>query len=588
MVGNCNREYSRADVARIFKAQTYQGRYCPRSWIQIAIHEGLTPDDICLIVAEDCRILGAAYDDMEVPFAIRTIYRAEQYERRYYRLPAAGCPYIEREEDRPPPPPKFGDDDGEEATGHCIGFYDLLRNNTGNTVNIFKHLERVGRSLAIKEQSRIMADRLEAVGIPAYRASAGVFHKVGLLTNLDEELSRQFANLMLIPSVAVQSRSHLRNDLSFWIDNVCEHSKHLRYMVVTCGENVPVFGPLKRDHERWTAKVSKAFKVLNERYGATIYYRHTEFTRNAEDRSVNMHMNILYHVPYLEGDGWRCFLDDVRELVDCAIDEAGILRSPDEVVKYVTKPSDVLGMSDSELAWFASETKKARLFHAYGSLKEFRADLKRERLRVVFDRKSKRLRLMRKRVINDAELFTKRDEQEPVGAEQANHFERDVFAALLAERNIDRVISDGPSDLDMPEEENKIVGLMLPHSAFMNISEPCLMVRNYTRNPQTDIGVKALEFIGELSKRLAGQVMEKLEDLPCKAFALRDYDSIRRSFEAGNRDAGAVYSSLLYRLDTLHDNSFSHPYRDPAPPPLRPPRLGQRDYEAGLRAPVSA
>lgn len=587
MVGH--RNYTKQDVARLLKAQTFEGRYCPRLWMQEAIHNGLTPDDICRIISEDCVVLGRAYNDLTIPFSLRSLYRAEQYQRRSYGLPASGCPYVEYE-DLQPAPPRFGDNGDDKSEGLRIGFYDLLRNNTANTVSIFEHLEKVGRGVAIKKQSEALASRLEALGVPAYRKNQGNFSKVGLLTGLDETLSQQFRNLLMIPSVMVSQRGSLRNEIKFWLENLAENSDQMRYLVITCGENVPRFGALKDGHKKWCKKISRIFVYLKEVYGVRLYYRNTEFTKNGINGSVNMHMNLLYSAPFIEN--WSQFLEDIHVLMGCIVKDAGRLNSVDEVVKYVTKPGDITSMDDEELVWFYRETMNTRLFQTYDTLKDFRSDLKENKLRVVFDASSKKLLTMRKRVVNDRELFTKHDEEEAGSCRESySDFGSDVLAALLAERNIIREKYASDDEPVEYEEENKIVGLMLPHSAFFNITEPCLMVRNYTTRPESDLGKEALNLIYEIGDRLRNQVSDKLEALGCRAILEKDFRGIRRVYNSGNRDVFSLDESLKYILDTLHDISPWDSRRPPDKPPKpcnpAPSPQWNEEWEQGLRAPVA-
>ncbi|WP_215765424.1 hypothetical protein, partial [Gluconobacter sp. P1D12_c] len=122
-------------------------------------------------------------------------------------------------------------------------------------------------------------------------------------------------------------------------------------------------------------------------------------------------MTILFDLPYLIRNGWQDFLADGRERISCIVKDAGTLESVDEVTKYVTNPNDIETMEDGHLEWFYNETLNTPLIQRYGSFKEIKGSLNDERLRIVRDQSDGSLKMMKKRVINDAELFTKRDDE---------------------------------------------------------------------------------------------------------------------------------------------------------------------------------
>lgn len=573
-------EFNRQDFARILKAQTFKGAYYPRDWIQEAIHGGWSCDDICSLIAISSDILKKMFRDMVLPLSLRSICYREMVQRGEYNLPCGGCPWVSAESIKKSTQRKRGkssgvfDGDEEVSLGHYITYQDVMIENSANTISVFAYIVREVKDRCIKEQSERLALRLEALGVPAYRKLQGRFHKLGLITDLDEEISLQYRNILLIPSVAISKRSNLKKELSFWMSNVLKGADYLRYLVVTGGENIGFYGDLRGHHRKYCRRISDAFKIMKSRYGAEIFFRGTEATIGSDCYSINQHFNILYKIPYLSGDKFKAFLSELLSLLGCQAKDSGVLKSADEVVKYVTKPNDIERMTDDVLLWFFNETKKIRQFQTYNSFKEFRSELSSSGRRIVFDRGSNRLKLMKKRLVNDDQLsdYSKK--------EVSDEFGRDAFASLLAERNISKESFERSGD----EEENKIVGMMLPHYAFMNISEPCLIVRNFTRSPVTDIGKKALELMAQMQADIHLLVNDKLKEVGCCALLRRDYRAIRAFFATGNRD---VFSIDRYILDTLHHNSHEHP------PPRRerkssPAPSYQGQWGKGFRAPVQA
>lgn len=593
---NEGKTFNKQDVARLLKAQSPNGKYCPRKWLQDALSAGWSSDDICHLIATPCDILAKMYRDLECDYLLRACCRSECEDRRKYGLPASGGEYIPSDY-KPKEKRKkqsFSDsaffDYAERTQGKYIGFSDLMYRNTANRVSVFAHLDRIGRNLAIAGQSERLAQRLEKLGIDAYRKLQGQFVKRGLLTGLVAPVAQQFRNILFIPSVAVSNRSKLKKELQFFIEHEIEKPEYLRFLVITGGRNVPFYGDLRGHHKRMSRKISSAFKELGEKYGAEIHFRGTEETVNNRASSINLHYNVLYHVPFIseEKGGMAAFLDDLRSMVGCMVQDQGVIRNLDEVVKYVCKPNDIESLDDEALLWFYNELKNSHQFQAYGAFQSFRRELKEKRLRVVFDNSTKKLFLMLKRQVNDDDIWEgKKEDCDKYQAKPlVDDFGRDIFAAFLAEKNMlhDAFMSGEEFASSELMEENKIVGLMLPHCAFFNVSEPCLLIRNYTEQPTSEIGRKALDLIGKLSKQLRDGVQDKLESLGCRALQDGDFQGFRRSFATGNKDIDQVD---LYNLDTLHDNSHPPPRRQPraSPKPFQPPRYGA--WEQGLKAPVS-
>lgn len=558
-----NSNYTPHDTARLLSAQTYKGRYVPRQWFQIALGDGWSVDDVCSIIQTPCSILSRMANDLECDYVCRVVARSECEIRRAHQLPPDGyscvIPAVKNRR-KQPISDVFSNEDKTE--GKYVGFRDLIVSNTANRVDIMRHIERIGRDIAIKEQSARIAQRLENNGIPAYRKNPQTLVKRGLLTRLVCDIPRPFNNIMFIPAVAVAARSRLRKELKFWIENESDKRSPLRYLVVTGGKNVRFGDDLKAAHRMMCRRISETFKVLEAKYGAKLFVRVTEHTINQMSLSLNLHFNILYSVPHLRNGGFQSFLRDLHDGVGCFVKDAGAIKNVDEVVKYVCKPSEIEALEDQDLCWLHDELKNTRLYQTYSTFKDFRSGLNKSRHRIVFDSSAKKLRLMKKRVVNDSSLFDEIERKTPE-RDVPEDFNREVFMSLLASRNI--MSDDATAGADeyphTHEEENKIVGLMLPHAAFFNVTEPCLLIRNYTENPQTDIGIKALELIADMEKSLRLLVRDKLGRVGCNALSSANYDALRVFYRTGNRDINQADS---YILDTLHD--ISH---EPDPPPRR-------------------
>lgn len=346
-----HKTFDKNDLERVVRAQTFQGTYYPRNWLSYALSEGWSDDDICGLIATSNDILTKMQKDRNLPVYLRCVCGSEVDFRRKNGLPAGGCAWIPSAKNSFSGTGAF-DTNGETSLGHYLSFSDLIMNNSANLMSVFAYIVREVRDKYIKKQSEELAQRLEKLGISAYRKNQGNFHKLGLLTDLDEELSLQFANILLIPSVAISKRSSLKKELSFWMENRLEGAEYLRFLVVTGGENVPFFGDLRGHHGKMCEKISDAFQAMKEKYGAEIFFRGTEETIGSDGVSINQHFNILYRVPYLSGKRFSDFLKELLGLLGCQAKDSGVLKSASEVVKYVTKPNDISSMSDEVLRWF--------------------------------------------------------------------------------------------------------------------------------------------------------------------------------------------------------------------------------------------
>jgi len=488
-------------------------------------------------------------------------------DRRANYLPADGLPYISSEPkkrktaQKPQETGVFSDEAGERTAGRYVSFQDLIIANSANPLNIMHHLERIGRDIAIKEQSIRIAERLEKLGISAYRKGTGLFVKRGLLTRLVADIPRQFNNIMFIPSVAVAARASLKKELKFWIENESDKREPLRYLVVTGGQNVPFGGDLRQSHKANSRRISAVFKRLGEKYGAKIFVRVTEYTVNTSARSINLHYNILYSVPHLKNGGFSMFLRDLHSEIGCFIKDAGTIKNVDEIVKYICKPQDVESLDDDAFVWFYNELKNSHLYAGYDDFQRFRKRLKETGHRVVFDSSAKKLRLMKKRAVTDASLFDAKHDNSldiPDDSSMPVAFDNEILASLIAARDIHNLPDEvGRHEI---EEENKLVGLMLPHAAFFNVTEPCLLIRNYTENPQTEIGQKALELFEDIEKSLRSIISDKIRDVGCNALISKDFRGLRAFYKTGNRD---ISQADLYILDTLHNKSPGSRSRPP-------------------------
>lgn len=437
----------------------------------------------------------------------------------------------------------LGSDDG------ILGFYDVI---TANSANMLKHegfLERKKRYDGIRKESDSLARELESLGIQAYVRGSEKFTKIGLLSGICAVSQPAFRHIILIPSVTEQDRKQLINQVSYWAENEFADSENPRYFVVTC-ENVPFGGKLKATHKKWMRKISLVFRGLNEKYGISVQLRTTDLSINESAKTVNLHANLLVHasrrISNAEG-GWRAVLQSAQSDLRCRVHDAGAVKTAEAVRKtvgYMCKCYNVRSVKNGDLEWLAKELIGLRVVQKFNDFKGFSKKLRDERLRVV-SYHNRGLALMRKRKIDDAEIFNVGDGEDDEDADISVNTEKlgKNGADILAD------IDDEDVEYDGPEEENKFLGIQLPHCAFVNVTEPVLMVRNFTKNPVTDIGRDALNLIETLKTRLRAMIADKLCNIGIPALRDGDFGQVQKLFEAGGTDISLLQNNSLYKLD---------------------------------------
>ena len=435
-----------------------------------------------------------------------------------------------------------------------IGFYDVIIANSANIVKHDSFQQRKIRYDNIRRDSDELASRLEAVGVNAYIDGSEKFTKIGLLSGISQSCPQAFRHIIMLPSVTEQDRKQLINQISYWADNdFAEHAENLRYFVITC-ENVPFGGNLRKIHKRWMRRISSTFLELNEKFGIRIQLRTTDLTINESKRTVNLHANVLCHaskkITNREG-GWRAVLNATRQLMRCRVHDAGRLETSEDcrkVAGYMCKAFDLRAVENGSLRWLADELIGLRIVQRYNDFKGFSKHMRNNRLRVVNHHK-RGLVLMKKRRVDDSELFTVGSE-DTIGEQQelaVNGF--DILKSVSEHKE---------NEFQPPEEENKFIGIELPHCAFMNVSEPVLLVRNYTTQPSTKIGRDALSHISTLQSRLRDMLKSKLCDTHIPALRDGNHQLMIELYRSGGSDITAVQNLENLSTSNLDKYTISH------------------------------
>ena len=328
-----------------------------------------------------------------------------------------------------------------------VSHEDVLVLNTGTTHGIESWEEGRARQAVLCEQTRRIADVLEASGIQV-RLPSDV-SLVGEVTG-NVDLAESWRAIRFLPLVAQRDRKPVSSAMKLWLRG--SGGRHVRYAVVTSGDRVPLGGALKKRQAEHTANIRRWASEAGQRFGVELLLRATEYTVN--DDGVHLHSNIAYRLARpLPADSWSEFLSWSRGRLQATWKDCGELENADELVKYCVKPADLDRLGDDDLVWLFEQTFRAKMIQPLGAFGEWMKDLERDRLKVAMVRDSEgnksRLRLVTK---------MKRD------------------------------MTKGGGEVG----ENVICGRTLPQARWTQWAEPVSLVMGYTEMPQTPEGVRRL------------------------------------------------------------------------------------------------
>lgn len=249
--------------------------------------------------------------------------------------------------------------------------------NTGIATDPEKWRERKRREKELEAQTERLADILERNGIPAYSKSSTTY-AVGLVTGHIVPLQR-FRVIRFLPLVAKRERAPLINELRLFRQSHPSHRDHLRLGVMTCGPRIPVGaeGELRNAFTELHRNVSRWAQVAARKYNIEVIGRFSEFTVHDEEsgRTVHPHANVLYTPrKRLTKRQWRAFLTETNTHFGAWWKDCGPLQSPEEAIKYVSKPADLEKLSDSEIVWLFHETYRMKFAQPMGSFATWRQD----------------------------------------------------------------------------------------------------------------------------------------------------------------------------------------------------------------------
>lgn len=353
----------------------------------------------------------------------------------------------------------------------CLTFERVASSSVGfKTDNIAEMNDRRSR---LSAQTRLLSDRLEGQGIPAYDQTQTMF-TIGEVTGDIERINGRYRHIQLLPEVAQKDRSSMVKALTYFMQN--HHARRFfRYAVLTAGERCEFGGNLKEKRQRHYANVRRWANEIRDRFGIVLLYRGAEFTFSAE--GVHDHDNVVYWpTRKLSAEEWSDFLTFTRQRLggvwwkDC-----GRLNDVREVVKYICKltsdknDTESYGidmLSASQLAWFHRETYRSKLSQPLGPFADFLSELEQSREKIA------RMRL--------------RD-----GSTKLVRMSKEPKPKRTNERTAGR-----------QDAENVVVGRTLPFAGSSGVIETHSLVLGYTESPTTLCGKSGLHLI-ECNKKQA-------------------------------------------------------------------------------------
>jgi len=324
----------------------------------------------------------------------------------------------------------------------------------------------------LSRETRILSDRLESRGIPAFDKCEPVF-AIGEVTGEIEKTDGRYRHIQILPEVAVQDRSKTIKELSYFIEN---HSsqRFFRYAVITSGNRVEYGGNLRERRHVFHANFRRWASEAERDFGVKLLYRGSEYTFNSY--GAHFHTNVVYWPTRRLSDAdWSRFLSWSKGRLGGVIwKDCGRLRDVREVVKYICKLSSdgsdngsygVDELSSSELAWFHEQTYRTKASQALGDFADFRKELEEKRQKIAVFR---RFDGSRKLVLMDKEPPKKRSKNRTAGG---------------------------------GKPENVVLCRTLPRPGKSGVIQPWTMVSGYTPTPSTGCGRDGLALIDSNKKQ---------------------------------------------------------------------------------------
>jgi len=373
------------------------------------------------------------------------------------------------------PPPAANDD---------IKTHDaLLSGNAGFVTSPMAFVASLLTEGEINQQSRIIAQKLESVGWNPYQKGENNVVLIGTVTGAIREAESKWRNCNIIPSVAKRNRADLLSEFRLFLSENRNARRYSRYLVVSSGPRFPL-DELPEKYKAFSAKIGRFLEKAKdvETCPVDIHLVTIEMTFDKEG-TVNLHANVVYEPKKAFGaKKWREFLAFGRKRFDTSFfHDAGRVKDPAEIIKYVCKPGEILSLTSDQTAFLAVTLHNKQLVRPVGGFATWRKALRESGQKVRYDREVRKIVRVRRsirEIWNDIENTNRDDEHAQA-------------------RREGRIRNDEPAGTDGDQEsdpvENQILCTTLPQARSNVLAETYIVVRNYTPEPTTENGRRGLE-----------------------------------------------------------------------------------------------
>lgn len=359
-------------------------------------------------------------------------------------------------------------------------------------VNATTFVEARLANAELDHQTRMIAAKLEAAGWDPRRSDAGDVVSIGLVTG-SVVRDGGWRNSNVLPATAKRNRANMLGAFELWLAETPAAARYCRYCVISSGVRCSLDDLPER--LRWfNARLGKFIeRAASDRWHVDVQLVALEITFSRETDgtiSCNLHANIIYWPRRVLGsEGWTEFLGWMRShfKVD-QIEDTGVLAKPEEVIKYVCKPSEVMQLTSAETRFLAEALHRKQLVRTVGAFGAFCSGLREDRHKVRYDRQVKAWTRVQMR-----------------SREQA---ERDAVERVQrAEAIADRKVKDGGASTTIVE--NQILFQTLPQARASLLAESFVGVRHYTPNPRTEAGRRNLAILEERRAAFVGMLADQ-------------------------------------------------------------------------------
>ncbi|TIN21477.1 MAG: hypothetical protein E5Y31_20980 [Mesorhizobium sp.] len=357
---------------------------------------------------------------------------------------------------------------------------DVLRGNAGIFQNAAVFVDRLLADAEIEHQSRIIARKLEEAGWNPYLKHGDDVVLIGTVTGAIQR-GNHFRNTNIIPIVAKRNRAEILGEFKLFLKENRAARRYSRYAVVSSGARFDL-GELPARYAVFSDLLGR-FLEEAKALGNLVYLVTVEMTFD-EVGAVNLHANIVYRPMSVFGSGkWAEWLASCREHFGTSFfHDAGKLKNPDEIIKYVCKPGEILGVTSDQTRFLAETLHGKQLVRPVGEFSAWRKDLRAAGQKVRFDHAAGKL--IRVRRFTREQMIQNEIEQENREAGRVERMQKAKHEGKYREQEDDPVI------------ENQILCTTLPQARASLLAETFVVIRNYTPTPTTEggrAGLKALE-----------------------------------------------------------------------------------------------